>query len=287
MTTNVKENEMQFIQGLTEDLSAPELIFPTSLKTTMSIRHALLQENLSNDNLAKIVGTEPVLSALILKLCNSAEYNQTGKLVTQLSAATMRLGFAKVRNLTIYVGLKQLTDNRKADSDISKYMEGLWKRSLRVSAWSFVIAKSTTKVNPDSAALTGLLHDVGKFYILNRAMHYQSLFTSRQELWDMVDAWRSNIGAAILENWEIPNEIRTAVQNIDNPSYENLGTANLSDVMVAADVLDAHFDETSTRKINWEAVHPILFHLGINAEIANEIAKASQVELEILLNSIN
>ncbi|MET3109354.1 HD-like signal output (HDOD) protein [Oxalobacteraceae bacterium GrIS 1.18] len=67
-------NEFEFIQGLTADLSAPVLIFPTSLSATMNIRRAIIQDNISNDTLARIIGAEPVLSAQILKLSNSAAF---------------------------------------------------------------------------------------------------------------------------------------------------------------------------------------------------------------------
>lgn len=285
MTEDVKNREMQFIQGLTEDLSSPVLIFPTSLKATMNIRHALMQEDLPNERLTRIISTEPVLSAHILRVGNSAAYNPEGKITTQLSKATVRLGYAKVRNLTIYVGLKQLTDHRKASTEISKYMDGIWKRSLRVSAWATVIAKQCTKVDPENAMLAALLHDVGKFYILNRAMHYQSLLMSQQELWEMVDAWRLNIGATILENWEISAEIRQAIQNMDNSSYENRFAPNLSDVLLAADLLDRHFDEKSPRKLNWDELPAVLKNLELNAEKSQELFEASKVELDLLLSS--
>ncbi len=287
MTTSVKLKEMEFIQGLTDDLSSPELIFPTSLQTTMNIRHALLQENMSNETLARVISTEPVLSAQILKLGNSAAFNTSGKMTSQLSQATMRLGFSKVRNLTIYVGMKQLTDYKKVKGDISNLMEGLWRRSLRVAVLSFVIAKNKSKLDPENAMLAGLLHDVGKFYILNRAQHYQSLFVSHKELWNMVDAWQSDIGAAILENWEIEPDIRHAVQNFDNPGDESQGVVNLAGILIAADLLDAHFDEKSNQKIDWDSPVPVFLRLAIDKDCSKKLYEESQVELEVLLNTIN
>lgn len=287
MVTKASNNEFEFIQGLTADLSAPVLIFPTSLKTTMNIRHAITQDNVSNDNLARIISTEPVLSAQILKMSNSAAFNQTRKINTELKVATMRLGFVKVRNLTIAVGMKQLTEHKEVNGEISQLMEGLWSRSLRVAALSLVIAKNATNVSPDNAMLAGLLHDVGKFYILNRAKHYQSLFTSHQALWNVVDAWHSNIGAAILENWEVSEEIRNAVQNFGNPEYVHNGTSDLTDVIVSADLLDAHFDERSHRRLNWEELPVVLKHLKVDVETSEQWHESAQIELDQLLKAIS
>ena len=279
-----KNSEFEFIQGLTAELSSPALIFPTSLTATMNIRRAISQENISNDNVARIVSTEPVLSAQILKLSNSAAYNSTGKINTDLRTATMRLGFVKVRNLTITVGMKQLSEHK---GEISGLMEGLWNRSLRVGTLSSVLAKHQSRINPDNAMLAGLLHDVGKFYILNRANHYLSLFTSQQALWNLVDAWHSNIGAAILENWEIPDEIRNAVQDFGTREIGQRTAPDLTDIIIAADLLDAHIDERSKYTINWETLPASLTRLHLNADNSKALLDEAKIELDIILKSLN
>ncbi len=284
-TTN--NNEFEFIQGLTADLSAPVLIFPTSLDATMRIRRAILKDDISNDLLARIIGTEPVLSAQILKLSNSAAFNPTGKMNTELRVATMRLGYAKVKNLTVAVGMKQLTEHKDLNKDISRLMDGLWSRSLRVASFSYVVAKNLTRVNPESALLAGLLHDVGKFYILNRANNYQSLFISQRALWNVVDAWHSNIGAAILDNWAIPEDIRDAVQNFGNLEYVHHGSFDLTDVLFAADLLDAHFDERSQRKLDWEHVPNVIAKLNLNEEKCAELHELMKVELDAFMSAIH
>ena len=286
MGIDAHKQEFEFIQGLTADLSAPVLIFPTSLSTTMNIRRAIQQEDISNDTLAKIISTEPVLSAQILKMSNSAAYNTTGKNNSELRVATLRLGYVKVKNLTIAVGMKQLTEYKDLNKDISRLMEGLWNRSLRVASFALVLSKTMTRVNPDNAMLAGLLHDVGKFYILNRASHFQSLFTPQAALWNVVDDWHSNIGAAILENWDISDEIKDAVQNFGNPAYVHQGAIDLTEVIFAADLLDAHFDERSPRKLNWDALPPVLTRLGLDAEKSSHLHTLMKTEMDIFLNVI-
>jgi HD-like signal output (HDOD) protein len=281
------KKEFEFIQGLTADLSEQVLIFPTSLNATMKIRRAITQDNISNDMLARIISAEPVLSAQILKLSNSAAFNPTGKTNTELRTATMRLGFMKVKNLTIAVGMKQLTEHKDLNKDISVLMEGLWNRSARVSAFSSVLAKTYTKLSAENAMLAGLLHDVGKFYILNRASHYQALFTSQRALWNLVDAWHSNIGAAILENWAVSDDIRNAVQNFGNREYTHRGSFDLTDVIFAADLLDAHFDERSKRKLNWDELPIALTKFDLDEEKAEQLHVLMKAELDTFLSVVN
>jgi HD-like signal output (HDOD) protein len=286
MDAGNRNKEFEFIQGLTADLSAPLLIFPTSLSATMNIRRAILHDDISNDTLARIIGTEPVLSAQILKLANSVAFNPIGRINTELKVATMRLGYVKVRNLTIAVGMKQLTEHKDLNPEISKLMEGLWTRSVRVAAFSYVLAIGLTKVNADDAMLAGLLHDVGKFYILNRANHYQALFTSQRALWNLVDAWHTSIGAAILDNWSISENICSAVQNFGNKDYVHRGGVDLTDVIYAADLLDAHFDPHSHRELDWEALPPLLTRFDMTEVLANELHEQMLLELDGFLSAI-
>lgn len=279
--------EFEFIQGLTADLSEQVLIFPTSLNATMKIRRAITQDNISNEMLARIISAEPVLSAQVLKLSNSAAFNPSGKINTDLRAATMRLGYVKVRNLTIAVGMKQLTEHKDLNKEIAELMEGLWNRSARVATFSLVLAKNCTKLNAEDAMLAGLLHDVGKFYILNRAGHYQALFTSQRALWNLVDAWHSNIGAAILENWSVSDEVKNAVQNFGNREYTHRGSFNLTDVIFAADILDAHFDERANRKLNWETLPGALTKFELDEQKSGQLRLLMQSELETFLSVVS
>ncbi len=115
---NSKISEFEFIKGLTAELSSKNLVFPTSLKTTMKIRRALDTPDISNDQVARIISAEPVLSAQVLKLANSAMFNRTGRKIEELRAATVLLGFGVVRNVAISVGMKQLKDHQASGPDL-------------------------------------------------------------------------------------------------------------------------------------------------------------------------
>lgn len=285
MTSSAKSNEFVFIKDLTAELSAKELIFPTSLNTTMKIRHALNHEGMSNDTLARIIGTEPVLSAQVLRFCNSAAFNRSNKQTANLHTATMRLGFSVVRNIAISVGMKQLSEFKSA-GEFAQRIEGLWNRSVRVAALSYVIARNLTKISPDHAMIAGLLHDVGKFYILHRARHHAPLFSSERALWDIVDQWHANIGAAILENWGIPDQIRNAVIEHRTLYRSHSGAPDLIDVLMAADILDAHFYANSAIMLDWDALPHALAHLQLDHEKSETLMRDTKEELYLIFQAL-
>ena len=120
-----------------------------------------------------------------------------------------------------------------------------------------------------------------------RANHYQSLFISQRALWNVVDAWHSNIGAAILDNWAIAEDIRDAVQNFGNLEYVHRGSFDLTDVIFAADLLDAHFDERSHRKLDWENPPGVIAKLNLNEEKCAEMNELMKIELDAFMSAIN
>ncbi len=281
-----KSKEFQFIEDLTAELSTKELVFPTSLNVTMKIRHALNSPDISNDAVARIVGAEPVLSAYILRLSNSAMFNQTGTSYTDLRKATMRLGHSMVRNVAISVGMKQLVQS-KSSSETPKVIDGLWKRCIRISALAFVVAKRLTRVNPDTAMMAGLLLNIGKFYILNRAHAYDALFTDDASMWELVDQWHANIGTAILESWEVPEEISNAVLNGADPGYAHRGAPDLTDVVVAADFLDGKF-YSSMEGVDeeWGELPQPLVTLGLDREKSTVLIDDTRDELALIFQAI-
>lgn len=280
-----KNAEFTFLEDFTAELSAKKLVFPTSLGATMKIRKALSQPDISNDQVARIIGAEPVLSAKVLHLSNTASFNPSGRQVTDLRSATLLLGFAAVRNIAISVGMKQLAEN-KYKGGFSVQMDGLWRRSLRVAALAMVVARNKTRMSPDKAMLAGLLHDIGKFYILNRAHQYQDIFTSEAVLWNLIDDWNASIGAAILEDWEVPDEIRDAVVNFKHYQAAPQHKISLTDVLTTADFLDAVFVHNQPEQLNWSQVPASLQRLHIDADNLPALMLETKTELSIVLHAI-
>lgn len=282
---NTRSKEFEFIEALTTELSSNELVFPTSLNATMKIRHALNTPEISLEQVTRAVGAEPVLSAYILRIANSAAFNQSGTPVTDLRKATMRLGMSMVRNVAISVGMKQLIQS-KSNTETPKLIDGLWKRCIRISALAFVIAKKLTRVNPETAMMAGLLLNIGKFYILNRAHTYHELFTDETALWELVDQWHANIGTAILESWEVPEEIVSAVLNGTDPEYTHRGAANLTDVVGAADFLDGKFYSGNAIDMDWETIPAVMVALDLDKPKSIALMGETKDELTLIFQAI-
>lgn len=285
MENRVKPDASKFVEELAAELSSQDLVFPTSLNATMNIRHALSDPDIDNEQIARIISTEPVLSARVLRICNSVMFARPVGQIFQLRAATSRLGFVGVRNVAISVGMKQLAEHMSLGK-ASQRMEGLWTRSLRIAALSYVLARKLTALSADGAMLAGLLHDVGKFYILNRARRYDEQFVEDQALWEIVEQWHARFGMAILKKWDVSADIQQAIKDYGRTALPYSGKPSLSDVLNAADFLDTHFIAKSMRVVDWESAPRALQHLKLDLEKSETLMHESAEELDLIMQAI-
>ncbi len=114
------------------------------------------------------------------------------------------------------------------------YLKDLWERSMLVAASAYVLARNCTDVNPDEAMLTGMMHGIGKLYVLTRATDHPELFISDTTLNEIIRDWHASIGKAILENWDFSESMAQAVGEQEDLSRDEPGPPNLSDVIAVA-----------------------------------------------------
>lgn len=224
-----------FIESIAKELSSKDLIFPSFPEITMRIRAMLNDPNVSAGEIAKIVGTEPVLSAQLLRLSNSAALCAGCHPVTDLPTAIKRLGHALVRNAAIALGIRQLAhDSNLGIMQIP--LENLWQHSIQVAALSYVLAKKQTGINPDTAMLAGLLHDIGMFYILTHTNKYPDLIGDESAI-KIPQQTHAQISSAILESWDIPADIISAACDHEMISRIHYAPADLTDIVMVANIL--------------------------------------------------
>lgn len=122
-------------------------------------------------------------------------------------------------------------------------MNLLWHRSVNVAALCYVITKRLTRLQPDSAMLAGLLHGVGRLYILTRASKHPALFADPAAYNSIVVDWHSSISRAVLENWGMSEDVTEAVASYEDSSRDARGPLSLTDVLAVADVMASFKDQ--------------------------------------------
>src|SRR5260370_18418902 len=116
----------------------------------------------------------------------------------------------------------------------------LWQRSTMVAALAYVLARNCTKVNPDEAMLTGMMHGIGKLYVLTRVIDHPELFASNTMLNQIIGEWHASIGKAILENWNFSEAMAQAVGDQADLSRTDDGPADLTDLIAVPILIASH-----------------------------------------------
>lgn len=243
----------QFVTQLAAEVSAGRVELPAFPDVATRVRKALADENVSPEQIARVVGSEAGLAARVMMLANSAALNHSGKTVSELKTAISRIGHNNVRTAAMAFAIAKLRHAEEL-KPIIKELEALWREATQVAVLSHVIARKVRGVNADEAMLTGLLHNVGKIYILARAHKFSELFTDPVAMNSVMRDWQSNVGKAIIDNWGFAEEISAAVGDQEDIDRQT-GYADLTDVLVVATLAGAFMDATDVDfELNFQGV---------------------------------
>ncbi len=269
----------EFVAELAQEVSAGHVELPAFPDVAMRVRKALGDENVSPEQIARIVGSEPGLAARVLALANSAALNRGSKTIGELRTAISRIGHNNVRTAAVSFAITQL--RRAGDlRPITKQLEALWHEATMVAALAYAIGTRAQGVNSDEAMLGGLMHNVGKIYILARAHKHPSLFADERAMASIMRAWHSNIGKAVIENWGFPEQIAEAVgehEDIDRHS----GYADVTDVLTVATMMSAFFGREADMELNMQGVRAFS-RLGLDNEKCAHIMRDCVDEIAAL-----
>jgi len=284
---NVKEAVdigFEFVANLCEELNNSTLDLPAFPDVALRIRKVLRDPEITADQVVRVVGSDPVFSARLLRVANSALMNAAGVQINDLRIATMRLGFNMAYNIAVSVAVEQVMKSSKVNK-LHPYLKELWKHSVRVAAYSYVIADRQTDINPDEAMLAGMLHDIGKFYILNKSGKYPELFNQPETLDMIMQDWHTAVGRSILDAWKFSEEIAVAADEHESLERMHFGTADLTDVVMVANLFAHQQQPAQIPDIDWEAI-PAIKQLKLTAETALEIIKESRQEMQSIIQAL-
>jgi HD-like signal output (HDOD) protein len=244
---------LAFLAGLATEVSKGTVNLPSFPDVVMRIRKALAEPNVRLSEIVKIVGTEPRLAARLLQVANSAAFNPAGKHLTDLRAAITRLGHRPVQSAVMAFAVKQV---RLAPSlrSISNHLNILWELSISVAAICQVIARRT-KVSPEEAFLTGLLHGIGRLYIMVRSAGTSEKLFQDPAFRDMISGWHPAIGKAVLENWGFDEAMCEAVANQGDYEHSGRGEPDLTDVLVVSLVLARVLRRPGPRSVDMDGIN--------------------------------
>lgn len=218
-------NKIEALNILVAQADRGELVFSTSVATSLRIKEAIDDPDCGVNTASKIVMNEPLLAARVVAIANSVAYKRMGNDVTSVKSAITRLGFRTLRSIVTSLIVRQLAGTSK--NPVTRAMVNkLWEHSAQVAALAQVIARRVTKLDPDTAMFAGIVHEMGGFYLLSRAEEFPCLL--ERDDWAMPPApsglaaftdaiidkesAEAIIGRAVLKNLQLPQAVIDAIE---------------------------------------------------------------------------
>jgi HD-like signal output (HDOD) protein len=267
----------QFLSDLARELSAGRIDLPSFPDAVARVQHVLSDDSITSERIARVVSSDAGLAARILTMANSTLLHRGGSPVTDLKVAVTRIGHDSIRAAALAYATAQV--RHAADlAHIRSHLERIWQEGVRVAALAHAMAKESKLMRPDEALLAGLLHNIGKVYIIAR--------TPKDALQVHIDDavlhdWHPGIGQALIENWKLPEDIALAVGGQNDIERSHAAPADLQDLLIVAVSLATQMANNAADDAAL-AQMPAAAAMGLTDSAIVRIMLESQTEMETL-----
>ena len=212
-----------------------------TLPTLPSVIYKLnsLSENdkSSIQEMARIVSSDQVISARVLRLANSPSYGFYR--VSTISNAMILLGVNVVKSLALSSSIFAIME---------KDIVGLWEHSLGVGAAANIIARKLGLPECEEIATAGLLHDIGKVIIsikcsdaekeILELVRERRIYTMEAER-EIIDTDHAEVGGWLSKCWFLPDKLSEPItfhHDVAESVNHRIKTAvvHIADVLISA-----------------------------------------------------
>jgi len=269
-----------FVNTLAADISTGKFELPSWPEVIVRIQGALENDECSAEQLVRLIGSEPVLAARLLKVVNADSHQDTRRPIQDLHTAVSRLGVDTVRSMASEIATAQSRHGLDL-RPVNRYLKELWHHSVHVAAIAYILAKQFTKISPDEARLAGLLHNIGKLYVLMRIQDNPVFIDSERTLQEIMGAWHTSIGGEIIESWNFSEELAAAVRDHELYDLTGVQSPTLTDVVSVANLLANRQNAEPGDQIELNK-YPACRRLNLRTLIGVEVIRASKAEVQEL-----
>lgn len=274
------DRSFAFVQELVASLNGGKIELPSFPAVALRVCQVLNDENATSERIVRVLGSEPALAARLMRMANSVALNPLGHEVRDLKAAVLRAGLDVLRTAAITFALSQLGRAREYRG-LEQELEAFWHRSTLVAATCYATARKVPEVRPEEAMLAGLLHAVGRLYILCIARRHPVMSIYPESARQIADLWTAQVGKAILQSWSMPESLTTAIHAQEKKDREPGTPVDLADVLIVGKILADRLEQPGVALPDVRLVGS-LDRLRLAPEDLDMILDASRREIESL-----
>lgn len=218
------DQQESFIEILDKHLASSDARLPVFNVTASRIQQEIAKEEPDIRLVERLIVSDQSLTAKVLSVSNSSFYKGLNQVAT-VRNAIVRLGINEVSNIVMLVTHEN--NFRSKDPFVHENMRALWRHSLGCALGSNWLAqKCGLRGLAHEAFFAGLLHDVGKLFILtviDDLKHSDKLATkpSNALLLEAMHSLHASHGYSLMVHWNLPEKYCNVVRDHHNPELDS------------------------------------------------------------------
>jgi putative nucleotidyltransferase with HDIG domain len=239
-----------------KDLIRKNLSIPTLPAVVQRISAMIEDPTNGTAEIGAVVALDAPLAAKVLRIANSAYYGLNQRCLSAEQASAV-LGVRVLKNVVTQAAVIQNYSHLEKYSDFDA--DGMWRHSTMVAHACHLLAQqcsSRISITPSECHMCGLLHDIGKFVMLDSlGSAYMDCYRSSKELDLALNVLETaefgfnhtDVGALVANHWNLPLEVVNAIQYHHGPrehvAYDPIVTLVSQANLICHRLANGEFDE--------------------------------------------
>jgi len=224
------------------------MAFPATVASVLKVSQ---NEKSGAAELAKVIQSDPAMSAEILRIANSVYFSRGGRRILDIKDAVVRIGFSNTKKIAMSISVFKVSKDQNYATGFNH--QDYWFHCLAVAIIAEMIAKNSQLVIQEEAFISGLLHDLGSL-LFNEYFNEQFLkvlekttddgirFIECEE--ELIGFNHNDLISKLFEEWKFPevlcNDIKFICRSINlTPQFVN--EHKLASIVTAADIIAKSF----------------------------------------------
>ena len=218
------DQQESFIEIIDKQLASSSARLPVFNATALRIQQEIAKEEPDIRLIERLIVSDQSLTAKVLSVSNSSFYKGLNQVAT-VRNAIVRLGINEVSNMVMQVTHEN--NFRSKDPFVHGVMRTLWRHSLGCAMGSNWLAKKCGLNGlAHEAFFAGLLHDVGKLFILtviDDLKHSDDLDIQPSDalLLEAMNSLHANHGYSLMVHWNLPERYCHIVRDHHNAEFDS------------------------------------------------------------------
>ncbi|MGD0211510.1 MAG: HDOD domain-containing protein [Desulfomonilia bacterium] len=211
---------------------------PTLPKVVEKLMLMVESPDVSPKDVGKLISSDQVLGARVLRLVNSSFYGFPGR-ISSISHAIILLGFNVIKGVVLSASVFDLME---------RTMVGLWQHSLGAAIVSGTISRTLGLSEPEEISTAALLHDIGKVLVrVSLTADYDKIIDQvnakqisfREAELEILEVDHAEIGQWLSREWNLPEKLSIPIAGHHEPDTavkfkDRVAVVHIADAIVRA-----------------------------------------------------